>query len=136
MSRICAAGGAKPDLASLGLVRGLSQPRVWDRPHSSLLELFEKPHEKRGIGTLMESVSKRYGRGSIGLGITGVRGGPDWSMKRDMLSPRYTTHLDELVLVCQSIMNERISRTETIDHLFENTDTAPDHDDLSSPEPW
>ena len=67
--------------------------------NQSPLELFENPHEERGIGQLMESVSKKYGRGSIGLGSAGLRGGPDWSMKRDMLSPRYTTHWDELLLV-------------------------------------
>lgn len=44
----------------------------------------------------MEDVTRRYGRGSIGLGHAGIRGGPDWTMKRDMLSPRYTTHWDEL----------------------------------------
>jgi DNA polymerase V len=48
---------------------------------------------------LLEQVSKRYGRGSIGLGHAGIKGGPDWSMKRDMLSPRYTTNWDELPLV-------------------------------------
>ena len=63
------------------------------------LALFENPHEERGIGTLLEDVSRRYGRGSIGLGHAGIRGGPDWTMKRDMLSPRYTTHWDELPLV-------------------------------------
>ena len=46
-----------------------------------------------------KDVTKRYGRGSIGLGHAGIRGGPDWTMKRDMLSPRYTTHWDELPLV-------------------------------------
>jgi DNA polymerase V len=63
------------------------------------LEIFENPHEERGIGTLLEDVSKRYGRGFIGLGHAGIRAGLDWSMKRDMLSPRYTTHWDELPLV-------------------------------------
>jgi DNA polymerase V len=45
--------------------------------------------------------ARRYGRGSIGLGLghAGIRGGPDWTMKRDMLSPCYTTHWDELPLV-------------------------------------
>ena len=33
------------------------------------------------------------------LGHGGIRGGPDWTMKRDMLSPRYTTHWNELPLV-------------------------------------
>lgn len=63
------------------------------------LELFENPHEERHIGQLLEDVSQKYGRGSIGLGAGGVKGGPDWTMKRDMLSPRYTTHWDELLLV-------------------------------------
>ena len=65
----------------------------------SPLELFENPHEERHIGQLLEDVSKKYGRGSIGLGAGGVKGGPDWTMKREMLSPRYTTHWDELLLV-------------------------------------
>lgn len=60
------------------------------------LEVFVNPHEERGIGPLLDSVAKKYGRGSIGLGAAGVKGGPDWTMKREMLSPRYTTHWDEL----------------------------------------
>ena len=60
------------------------------------LEPFRNPHEERHIGQLLEGVSKKYGRGSIGLGAAGIKGGPDWSMKRGMLSPRYTTHWDEL----------------------------------------
>ena len=63
------------------------------------LAVFENPHEERGIGPLLEEVSRKYGRGSIGLGHAGIRGGPDWTMKRDMLSPRYTTHWDELPVV-------------------------------------
>jgi DNA polymerase V len=63
------------------------------------LSLFENPHEERHIGELLEDVTRRYGRGSIRLGFAGIRGGPDWTMKRNMLSPRYTTHWDELPLV-------------------------------------
>jgi DNA polymerase V len=63
------------------------------------LELFENPHEERGIGPLLEEVSKKYGRGTIGLGYAGIKGGPDWTMKRERLSPRYTTHWDELPVV-------------------------------------
>jgi DNA polymerase V len=59
------------------------------------LELFKNPLEERGIGALLEEVGRRYGRESTGLGRAGIRGGPDWSMKRNMLSPRYTTHWDE-----------------------------------------
>jgi DNA polymerase V len=63
------------------------------------LSLFENPQEERRVGTVLEDVTRRYGRGSIGLGHAGIRGGPDWTMKRDMLSPRYTTHWDERPLV-------------------------------------
>lgn len=61
--------------------------------NQSPLELFENPREERHIGTLLEDVSRRYGRGSIGLGHAGIKTGLDWTMKRDMLSPRYTTPL-------------------------------------------
>lgn len=60
------------------------------------LELFEDPHEEHHIGQLLEDVTKKCGRGSIGVGAGGFEGGPDWSMKREMLSRRYTTHWDEL----------------------------------------
>lgn len=63
------------------------------------LEPFESRHEERGIGPLLEDVSRRFGRGSIGLGHAGIRSGLDWTMKRGMQSPRYTTHWDELPVV-------------------------------------
>ncbi|NYD78400.1 DNA polymerase V [Arthrobacter cupressi] len=63
------------------------------------LQLFENAHEERHIGPLIEEVAKKYGRESIGLGVAGLKGGPDWSMKREMLSPRYTTEWAELPIV-------------------------------------
>lgn len=63
------------------------------------LELFENAHEERRIGPLIEDVAQRFGRSSIGLGVAGLKGGPDWSMRRDMLSPRYTTEWTELPVV-------------------------------------
>ena len=67
--------------------------------NQSPLELFENRHEERRIGTLLEDVSSRFGRSSIGLGYGGIKTGLDWTMKRNMRSPRYTTHWDELPLV-------------------------------------
>jgi DNA polymerase V len=63
------------------------------------LEPFANRHEERGIGPLVEQISRKYGRGTIGLGFAGLRTGLDWSMKREMRSPRYTTHWDELPVV-------------------------------------
>ncbi len=67
--------------------------------NQSPLELFENRHEERHIGILLEDVGSRFGRGSIGLGHAGIKSGLDWTMKRNMRSPRYTTHWDELPLV-------------------------------------
>ena len=66
---------------------------------NSLRIPFVNPHEDRGIGPLLEDVGKKFGRSSIGLGHAGIRSGLDWTMKRGMRSPRYTTHWDELPLV-------------------------------------
>ena len=63
------------------------------------LEPFAFVHEERGIADLVDRVQKRYGQESVGLGWAGMRPGPKWRMKRDMLTPRATTHWDELALV-------------------------------------
>jgi DNA polymerase V len=63
------------------------------------LEPFTNPPEERGIGPLVAQISRKCGRGTIGLGFAGLRTSLDWSMKRGMRSPRYTTHWDELPVV-------------------------------------
>lgn len=60
---------------------------------------FSTTMEERGIATLIEEVAKTHGRTSLGLGHAGLRAGPDWQMRREMLSQRYTTHWDELATV-------------------------------------
>ena len=42
---------------------------------------------------------RQLGGGSLGLGHGGLRPGLQWMMKRQKLSPRATTHWDELALV-------------------------------------
>lgn len=64
--------------------------------NQAALEPFENAHEERRIGQLLEDAARKYGRGSLGLGADGMKGGPDWTMKREVLSPRYTTHWAEL----------------------------------------
>lgn len=41
----------------------------------------------------------RYGTAAIGLGRAGMTVAPDWQMKRERMSPRYTTEWDELPIV-------------------------------------
>lgn len=64
-----------------------------------VLEPFIDAHEDRQIGPLIESVKQRIDGAAIGLGRAGLRAGPQWQMRREMMSPRYTTHWDELPLV-------------------------------------
>ncbi|MCH8560287.1 DUF4113 domain-containing protein [Nesterenkonia sp. DZ6] len=55
--------------------------------------------EDRGIGPLIESIRAKLDQPAIGLGAAGLKGGPAWEMRREMRSPRYTTHWDELPVV-------------------------------------
>ncbi len=64
-----------------------------------VLELFVNPHERRGIGPLIEQVAHKYGHGLLGLGEAGLREGVVWHMRRDHLSPHYTTNWKELPVV-------------------------------------
>lgn len=45
---------------------------------------------------MIEEIKHRHGPHSLGLGLAGLRTAPEWQMRRNMLSPRYTTHWDEL----------------------------------------
>lgn len=63
------------------------------------LEPFKFVHEERGVADLVDRIQKRHGAESVGLGWAGMRPGPQWRMRRDMLTPRATTHWDELAVV-------------------------------------
>lgn len=63
------------------------------------LPVFATAHEEKHIGALLGKVLDRFGSGSIGLGVAGLVSEPDWSMKRKVLSPRYTTEWAELAVV-------------------------------------
>lgn len=62
-------------------------------------DLFAPAHEERHLAELLEQVQKHCGATSIGLGFAGLARRPEWEMKRNMLSPRATTHWKELMTV-------------------------------------
>lgn len=62
------------------------------------LEMFRHAHEEAGIAELVDKVQRKAGRDLLGLGYGGIRPGPAWQMKRNMLTPRATTHWDELAI--------------------------------------
>ena len=63
------------------------------------LDMFRHAHEESHIAELMSRIQKKTGNDSLGLGYAGLRPGPKWQMKREMLTRRATTHWDELVTV-------------------------------------
>ena len=63
------------------------------------LPVFATAHEEKHIGSLLGDIMDRFGTGAIGLGRAGMVEAPDWGMKRQALSPRYTTEWDELLVV-------------------------------------
>jgi DNA polymerase V len=63
------------------------------------LEIFRHAHEESHIAELMDRVQRKTGRDTLGLGYAGIRPGPNWQMKRSMLTPRASTHWDELATV-------------------------------------
>ena len=68
------------------------------RPRGSAvpLDLFAAELEGRKIGETLDAITCKHGTCTVGLGLGGLRNAPSWAMKRAMLSPRATTHWDEL----------------------------------------
>ncbi|MFK0085451.1 Y-family DNA polymerase [Glutamicibacter sp. NPDC090743] len=60
---------------------------------------FVSAHEAKQIGPLIQQIRSEHGVKSIGLGLAGLQQGPAWEMRREMMSPRYTTHWRELLTV-------------------------------------
>ena len=64
----------------------------------AFLPLFQPAYDHRGVGDLLDRIHRRHGESVIGLGMAGLRLGPDFEMRREMLSPRATTHWMELAI--------------------------------------
>lgn len=75
----------------------LTDLRKADEHHP--LEIFRHAHEESHIAELMDRVQRKTGRNTLGLGYAGIRPGPNWQMKRSMLTRRASTHWDELATV-------------------------------------
>jgi DNA polymerase V len=68
-------------------------------------DLFEDTGEREKRENLMKCfdlINEKYGRGTIRLGASGVAtrpggcGNVPWEMKREFLSPEYTTRLEDV----------------------------------------
>ena len=56
--------------------------------------LFEKRKDRPALMQAMDRINTVWGRGTLKLGAEGVN--QEWRMKREKMSPRYTTCWDEL----------------------------------------
>lgn len=63
------------------------------------LALFEDQFEGRKLGGTLDSVTRKFGDGAIGVGRAGLKRSAGWEMKRAMMSKRATTHWNELAIV-------------------------------------
>lgn len=63
------------------------------------LSLFAHEFESRGVGEALDAITRKMGKESVGVGLAGLKTPQSWEMKREMLSRRATTHMDELVRV-------------------------------------
>lgn len=63
------------------------------------LDVMIDPQQKSGLGPLLQKVREKTGTESIGLGRGGLRTPAQWEMRREMMSPRYTTRWDEMLIV-------------------------------------
>lgn len=63
---------------------GLFEANLWQTP------------DRPTLNAAVDCINDRWGRGTIGMGTAGLSGRRYWSMRREMLSPRYTTQWDEV----------------------------------------
>ena len=61
--------------------------------------LFDVPDDARSIARMraLDTLNARFGRGAVAFGTAGDRQG--WGLRREFISPRYTTEWDELLRV-------------------------------------
>lgn len=63
---------------------------------STPLAMFAPEFEGRHVGETLDAITHKLGPRAIGVGLGGLKGAPVWNMRRELLSPRATTHWDEL----------------------------------------
>jgi DNA polymerase V len=61
--------------------------------------LFDRPNDARSMARMsaIDALNARYGRGAVAFGTAGER--QVWGLRREFISPRYTTMWEELLRV-------------------------------------
>ena len=66
---------------------------------AGMLDIFGTEAKPPEVGGVLGEVRSKFGTMAIGIGIGGLAQAPQWSMKREHSSPRYTTEWKELPVV-------------------------------------
>ncbi|WP_319380969.1 Y-family DNA polymerase [Thiomicrorhabdus sp.] len=88
------------DYAKTGIVLNNIEP--WGNEQFDLFAPPENPETERKSAVLMQlmdRINRQKGQNSLQLGSCGLQNSA-WKMKRNLMSPRYTTQWDELLTVC------------------------------------
>jgi len=68
------------------------------RPRShAQMDLFSTLPNRQALMQVMDRINARFGRGTLRTAAEGIR--PAWRMKRERMSPAYTTRWDQLAEV-------------------------------------
>lgn len=60
----------------------------------------EEPKDRSALMSAVDVLNERYGRGTVELASAGQHGKDrNWKMRQERRTPRYTTHVDEMVVV-------------------------------------
>ena len=86
---------------------GIMLTGLCDADSFHTLQGLEADRDDRGLGSVLDAVTQRFGPSRVGIGYAGMRGngrndddtGASWTMRRDMLSKRSTTRWDEMAVV-------------------------------------
>ena len=65
----------------------------------AMLGVFDEGGAETHVGDVLGAVKARFGNKSIGLGSGGLAVEPDWSMKREFSSPKFTTEWADIPIV-------------------------------------
>jgi DNA polymerase V len=68
-----------------------------DHAQHSLFVSSDRREKERRLNTVMDSIDDRFGRGSLIVASQGIK--QNWKMRREMLSPAYTTRWKEIPIV-------------------------------------
>lgn len=63
------------------------------------LDIFGTDPAPFAAAAVLDTITARYGQETLGLGLAGLKNNRAWTMRREMVSPRATTHWDELAIV-------------------------------------